>query len=67
MTFFETGKGSIDSTFMGAISELIMITTSAGFIGMPTAFFSGIFGALLCRQALGFKSTKLAHCWRFGR
>src|SRR5688500_10053028 len=61
MTFFETGKWSIDSTFMAAISGLIMITPSAGFIGADNLRF-GIFGVLLCRQALQLKSTKLAHC-----
>ncbi|KAK3400040.1 ammonium transporter AmtB-like domain-containing protein [Sordaria brevicollis] len=64
-TFYETGKWSIDSTFMGAISGLVMITPSAGFIDMPTAFFFGIFGATLCRQALRIKFTKFAHHWRW--
>ncbi|KAK3378737.1 ammonium transporter AmtB-like domain-containing protein [Lasiosphaeria ovina] len=64
-TYFETGKWSLDSTFMGAISGLVMITPAAGFIDMPTAFFFGISGALLCRQALRIKFTKLAQHWRW--
>jgi len=60
MTYYETGKWSLDSTFMGAISGLVLITPSAGFIDMPTAFFFGVFGAVICRQALRFKSTTLA-------
>ncbi|KAJ5689072.1 hypothetical protein N7462_003464 [Penicillium macrosclerotiorum] len=60
MTFWETGKWSLDSTFMGAISGLVMITPSAGFIDLPTAFFFGIFGAFICRQALRIKFTKMA-------
>lgn len=65
MTFVETGRWSIDSTFMGAISGLVMITPAAGFIDMPTAFFFGIFGALLCRQALRLKFTAWARHWRW--
>ena len=65
ITFYETGRWSIDSIFMGAISGLVMITPAAGFIDMPTAFCFGIFGALLCRQALRIKFTKLAHRWRW--
>ena len=60
MTYFETGKWSLDSTFMGAIAGLVMITPAAGFIDMPTSFFFGVFGAVICRQALRIKSTKLA-------
>jgi Amt family ammonium transporter len=45
---------------MGAISGLVLITPSAGFIDMPTAFFFGVFGALICRQALRFKFTDFA-------
>jgi Amt family ammonium transporter len=65
MTFVETGRWSLDSTFMGAISGLVMITPAAGFIDMPTAFFFGIFGAVLCRQALRIKSTDFARRWRW--
>ncbi|KAK1834271.1 ammonium transporter AmtB-like domain-containing protein [Podospora conica] len=65
MTYLESGRWSLDSTFMGAISGLVMITPSAGFIDMPTAFFFGVFGALLCRQALRIKFTKFAHHWRW--
>lgn len=60
MTYFETGKWSLDSTFMGAIAGLVMITPAAGFIDMPTALFFGVAGAVVCRQALRIKSTKLA-------
>lgn len=60
ITFYETGRWSLDSTFMGAISGLVMITPAAGFIDMPTALLFGIGGAFICRQALRFKSTKLA-------
>ena len=60
MTYFETGKWSLDSTFMGAIAGLVMITPAAGFIDMPTSFFFGVFGAVICRQALRIKFTKLA-------
>lgn len=65
MTYFETGRWSLDSIFMGAISGLVMITPSAGFIDMPTAFFFGILGAVVCRQALRIKSTDLARRWRW--
>jgi len=65
MCFFETGRWSLDATFMGAIAGLVMITPSAGFIDMPTAFFFGIFGAVVCRQALRIKFTKFAHKWRW--
>lgn len=65
ITYRETGKWSLDSTFMGAIAGLIMITPSAGFIDMTTAFFFGIAGAVICRQALRIKFTKLAVSWRW--
>ncbi|KAB5581137.1 ammonium transporter AmtB-like domain-containing protein [Coniochaeta sp. 2T2.1] len=65
MTFVETGRWSLDSTFMGAIAGLVMITPAAGFIDMPTAFFFGIFGAVLCRQALRIKFTDFARRWRW--
>lgn len=45
---------------MGAIAGLVMITPSAGFIDMPTSFFFGAVGALVGRQALRIKFTKLA-------
>ena len=60
ITYFETGKWSLDSTFMGAIAGLVMITPAAGFIDMPSSFFFGVFGAIIGRQALRIKSTKLA-------
>ncbi|KAG0646590.1 Ammonium transporter 1 [Hyphodiscus hymeniophilus] len=60
LTYFETGKWSLDSTFMGAIAGLVMITPSAGFIDMPTSFFFGVVGAIVGRQALRIKFTKLA-------
>ncbi|KAI0003471.1 ammonium transporter AmtB-like domain-containing protein [Xylariaceae sp. FL0662B] len=65
ITFIESKKWSLDSTFMGAISGLVMITPAAGFIDMPTAFCFGIFGALLCRQALRIKFTDFARRWRW--
>lgn len=65
MTYYETGKMSIDSIFMGAISGLVMITPSAGFIDLATSFFFGIVGAVVCRQALRIKSTALAQKWRW--
>lgn len=64
-TYLESGKWSLDSTFMGAIAGLVMITPAAGFIDMPTAFFFGVFGALVCRQALRIKSTAFAKKWRW--
>lgn len=33
---------------------------AAGFIDMPTAFFFGVAGAVVCRQALRIKFTNLA-------
>lgn len=60
LTHYETGKWSLDSTFMGAIAGLVLITPSAGFIDLPTSFFFGIAGALICRQALRFKFTDFA-------
>lgn len=65
ITYFETGKWSLDSTFMGAIAGLVMITPSAGFIDMPTSFFFGVVGAIVGRQALRIKFTKLAAKWRW--
>jgi Amt family ammonium transporter len=65
MNFVETGRFSLDSVFMGAIAGLVMITPSAGFIDMPTAFFFGIFGAVICRQALRIKFTDWARRWRW--
>jgi ammonia channel protein AmtB len=60
LTYWETGKWSLDSTFMGAISGLVLITPSAGFIDLPTSFFFGVAGATICRQALRFKFTDFA-------
>ncbi|KAK3070459.1 hypothetical protein LTS18_015098, partial [Coniosporium uncinatum] len=59
-TYTETGKWSLDSTFMGAIAGLVLITPSAGFIGLTTSFFFGVAGAVVCRQALRFKFTEMA-------
>lgn len=64
-TYAEVGKWSLDSCFMGAIAGLVMITPSAGFIDTPTAFFFGILGALVCRQALRIKFTDYARRWRW--
>jgi Amt family ammonium transporter len=60
VTYYEAGKWSLDSTCMGAIAGLVMITPAAGFIDMTTSFFFGVNGAFVCRQALGIKFTKLA-------
>lgn len=65
MTYWESGIWSLDSTFMGAISGLVLITPSAGFIDMNTAFFFGVLGAVACRQALRIKFTKTAARWRW--
>ncbi|KAF2833738.1 Rh-like protein/ammonium transporter [Ophiobolus disseminans] len=64
-TYVEVGRWSLDSCFMGAISGLIMITPSAGFIDMPTAFFFGVLGALFCRQTLRIKFSEFARRWRW--
>jgi len=64
-TYVETGKWSLDSTFMGAIAGLVLITPSAGFIGLTTSFFFGVVGALVCRQALRFKFTETARRLRW--
>ena len=64
-TYVEVGRWSLDSCFMGAISGLIMITPSAGFIDLPTAFLFGILGALFCRQALRIKFSDFARRWRW--
>jgi len=65
LTYYETGKWSLDSTFLGALAGLVLITPSAGFIDMPTAFCFGVAGALICRQALRIKATALAARWRW--
>lgn len=65
MTFLESGKWSLDSTFMGAIAGLVLITPSAGFIDLTTSFFFGVFGAIICRQALRIKFTDFARRWRW--
>ncbi|KAI9872327.1 MAG: hypothetical protein M1823_008204, partial [Watsoniomyces obsoletus] len=50
---------------MGAIAGLVMITPAAGFIDLATAFFFGVFGALICRQALRLKFTDFARRWKW--
>lgn len=50
---------------MGALAGLVFITPAAGFIDMTTAFFFGVIGAVVCRQALRFKFTKLAERMRW--
>lgn len=65
MTYYESGRWSLDSTFIGAMSGLVFITPAAGFIDMTTAFFFGVIGAVVCRQALRFKFTKLAERMRW--
>ncbi|KAF2846332.1 Rh-like protein/ammonium transporter [Plenodomus tracheiphilus IPT5] len=64
-TYVETRRWSLDSCFMGAISGLIMITPSAGFVDLPTAFCFGVAGALFCRQTLRIKFSSLARRWRW--
>ena len=51
ITYFETSKFSLDSTFLGAIAGLVLITPSAGFVDMPTAFFFGILGSLVVKMS----------------
>ncbi|KAL4918322.1 Rh-like protein/ammonium transporter [Aspergillus aurantiobrunneus] len=58
LTYRETGKFSLDSTFLGAIAGLVLITPSAGFIDLNTAATFGVIGALAGRQALRIKFTK---------
>ena len=65
ITYYESGRWSLDSVFMGAIAGLVMITPSAGFIDMPTSLFFGVFGAIVGRQALRIKYTKLAQRLRW--
>jgi ammonia channel protein AmtB len=65
MTYFESGKWSLDSTFMGAIAGLVMITPAAGFIDLATSFFFGVLGAVVCRQALRIKFTEFARRWKW--
>lgn len=65
MTFYETGLWSLDSTFLGAIAGLVMITPAAGFIDMSTSFLFGVVGALVSRQALRIKFTKAAQRWKW--
>ncbi|KAK4540523.1 hypothetical protein LTR36_009161 [Oleoguttula mirabilis] len=64
-TYIETGRFSLDSMFMGAISGLVMITPAAAYIDLTTSFFFGIAGALICRQALRIKSTETARKLRW--
>ncbi|OJJ37916.1 hypothetical protein ASPWEDRAFT_472050 [Aspergillus wentii DTO 134E9] len=65
ITYYETGKWSLDSTFLGAIAGLVLITPSAGFIDTTTAVGFGIAGPVICRQALRIKFTKTAARWRW--
>ncbi|KAI9373344.1 Rh-like protein/ammonium transporter [Aspergillus egyptiacus] len=58
LTYWETGKFSLDSTFLGAIAGLVLITPSAGFIGLNTSVAFGVLGAIGGRQALRIKFTK---------
>ena len=64
-TYVETGKWSLDATFLGAISGLIMITPAAGFVDLGTAFFLGIAGAAVSKQALRIKGTDFARRFRW--
>ncbi|KAL2868919.1 Rh-like protein/ammonium transporter [Aspergillus lucknowensis] len=65
LAYWETGKFSLDSTFLGAIAGLVLITPSAGFIGLNTSVAFGVVGALAGRQALRIKFTKGAALWRW--
>ncbi|KKK24946.1 hypothetical protein AOCH_002652, partial [Aspergillus ochraceoroseus] len=65
ITYWETGKFSLDSTFLGAIAGLVLITPSAGFIDLNTSIALGVVGALAGRQALRIKFTKAAALWRW--
>jgi ammonia channel protein AmtB len=65
LNYYLTGLWSLDAFFLGAISGLVMITPSSAFISVTTAFFFGVFGALLCHTALRFKSTDLARRLRW--
>lgn len=65
LTYYDTGKWSLDSTFLGAIAGLVLITPSAGFVDMNTAVGFGVLGAVLGRQALRIKFTKRAARWRW--
>jgi ammonia channel protein AmtB len=65
VAYAETRRWSLDAAFMGAIAGLVMITPAAGFVDMPTAFALGVFGALVGRQALRLKGTKIAARWRW--
>ncbi|KAL4946745.1 hypothetical protein BDV06DRAFT_208403 [Aspergillus oleicola] len=60
ITYYETGKFSLDSTFLGAIAGLVLITPSAGFIDLNTSVLFGVVGAIGGRQALRIKFTKTA-------
>jgi ammonia channel protein AmtB len=65
MTYYESGRWSLDSTFMGAIAGLVMITPAAGFIDLATSFVFGVLGAVVCRQALRIKFTEFARRWKW--
>ncbi|KAL4928632.1 Rh-like protein/ammonium transporter [Aspergillus undulatus] len=65
ITYWETGKFSLDSTFLGAIAGLVLITPSAGFIDLNTSVLFGVVGALSGRQALRIKFTKGASLRRW--
>ncbi|KAL4948799.1 Rh-like protein/ammonium transporter [Aspergillus filifer] len=65
ITYYETGKFSLDSTFLGAIAGLVLITPSAGFIDLNTSVLFGVVGALGGRQALRIKFTKTARLRRW--
>lgn len=60
LTCRETGKWSLDSTFIGAIAALVMIKPSAGFVDIGTAFFFGVAWPGICRLELRIKFSKLA-------
>ncbi|CAG9947886.1 unnamed protein product [Clonostachys rosea f. rosea IK726] len=60
INYWETGRFSLDSTFLGTLSGLVMITPAAGFVHLGSAFCLGIVGALIIRQALRIKFTDFA-------
>lgn len=60
INYWETGRFSLDSTFLGTLSGLVMITPAAGFVHLGSAFCLGIVGALIIRQALRIKFTGFA-------
>ncbi|PWN52016.1 putative ammonium transporter [Violaceomyces palustris] len=65
MTYFESGKWSLDSTFLGMLAGLVMITPAGGFVGMGSAVVLGAIGSVFSRQVLRFKFTERAQRLRW--